>query len=423
MLAVPGAIAPAYAEPASPVRSATAITQVFGDGQKLTAVAVEYDRDIVDSLLTTSAFQVAGRTVTRVYATKEPAVARSGRNGRYVIVELSAEDESAALWVTGQGSGGGTGGPPTVGDSTPGGTILPATASVTQTGTVTTTGGARYEATGTALATTRVVNPIVDDFEQRSFTDPATGQTLGYNLFVPRNYDRHKRYPLVLFMHDASVVNVATEGPLVQGLGAVCWASEEDQREHECFVLAPEYGSVVVDDNYQPSTLFDATVNLVHALTTEYSLDRGRLYATGQSMGAMMALGMNIKYPKLFAASYIVAGQWPAEQALPLAGKKLWIVVSQGDTKAYPGENAITEVIEGAGTEVSRATWDGGATPAQFASDVRAMEASRAPVNYASFTAGTVTPPGSAGGSEHTSTWRVAYTIPGIREWILRQSG
>ena len=39
----------------------------------------------------------------------------------------------------------------------------------------------------------------------------------------------------------------------------MCWAGPEDQAKHECFVLAPEYGSVVVDDNYQPSTLFDTT--------------------------------------------------------------------------------------------------------------------------------------------------------------------
>ena len=97
------------------------------------------------------------------------------------------------------------------------------------------------------------------------------------------------------------------------------WASPEDQARHECFVLAPEYGSVVIDDNYKPSALFDATVNLVRALTTQYRVDTSRLYVTGQSMGAMMALGMNIKHPGLFAASFIVAGQWPSSQAKPLA--------------------------------------------------------------------------------------------------------
>jgi len=198
-----------------------------------------------------------------------------------------------------------------------------------------------------------VKNLIVDDFRQFTFTDPATKRTLKYNLFIPKGYDRdhHKSYPLVLFMHDASMVNVATEGPLVQGLGAVCWASPEDQARHEAFVLAPEYGAVVIDDDYEPSTLFDATANLVESVTQQYSIDSNRRYTTGQSMGAMMSLGLNIRYPDLFAAAFIVAGQWPEAQAVPLAKKNLWILVSADDTKACPGEQAITRGHPGTGHE------------------------------------------------------------------------
>lgn len=207
----------------------------------------------------------------------------------------------------------------------------------------------------------------------------------------------------------------------MQGLGAVCWASPEDQARHESFVLAPEYGSVVIDDDYEPSALFDATVNLVKSLTKQYPVDPKRLYATGQSMGAMMTLGMNIKYPDLFAASFVVAGQWPQEHAAPLADKKLWVVVAQDDTKAYPGENAIMQVIEDEGTKVATAVWDGQSTAAQFAADVRNLKAQKAPVNYASFQEGTVVPAGSDM-SGHLATWRIAYTIPGIRNWIMSQS-
>jgi predicted peptidase len=443
-LAVFGSATPGSADAADPtgsggdhVRSVTAITEVFGSGQKLVAVAVEYDRDIDGSTLSTSTFAVTDRTVTKVYANRTAGLTRRGEDGRYVIVELSPDDTAAALWVTqqgpgtppGDGSGDGSGdtgggpgqGGPVVGDTTPGGTIVAAKATLTQTGTVTTTHGTRYAPDSTARSTDAVVNLIVDDFRQFSFSDPATGQTLKYNLFVPKNYDRRKSYPMVLFMHDASVVNVATEGPLVQGLGAVCWASPEDQARHESFVLAPEYGSVVIDDTYEPSTLFEATANLVESVTRQYSIDRNRLYTTGQSMGAMMSLGLNIRYPDLFAAAFIVAGQWPETQAAPLAQKKLWILVSADDTKAYPGEQAITEVIQDQGTQVSTALWDGRSTAAEFAADVRSMKAQRTPVNFAAFQAGTVVPSGSTT-SAHMATWQVAYTIPGIRDWIMRQS-
>ncbi|WP_427921132.1 hypothetical protein [Streptomyces sp. cg40] len=432
------------------IRGATAITKVYGDGQKLIAVAVEYDADITGSALSTSTFKITGRTVTKVYANRSADLAERGRDGRHVIVELSPDDKAAALWVTQQGSGAAAGsasptpsgssptasatasssssagaapggGGPKVGDSTPGGTIVAAKATVTQTGTVTTASGARYPASATKVTTGAVKNLIVDDFRQFTFNDPVTKQTLKYNLFVPKDYDPRKHYPLVLFMHDASVVNVATEGPLVQGLGAVCWASPEDQARHEAFVLAPEYGSVVIDDTYEPSPLFDTTAHLVQALTKKYSLDGKRLYATGQSMGAMMTLGLNIKYPELFGASFVVAGQWPSDQAKSLAKKKLWIVVSQDDDKSYSGENAITKVVKAQGTAVATAVWDGRSTGARFATDVRSMKAQKAPVNYAAFKTGTVVPKGSST-SAHMATWHVAYTIPGIREWVMGQS-
>ncbi|MEU6256740.1 alpha/beta hydrolase-fold protein [Streptomyces sp. NPDC047043] len=417
------------------ITAATAITKVYGEGQKLIAVAVEYDHDIADSSLSSSAFAVADRTVTKVYANRSAGLAERGRDGRYVIVELSPDDKAALLWgkdAVGASSsasetasasaapGPGTGGP-TAGDTTPGGPIVPAKATVAQTGTVTTSRGARYAASDTAVATSAVVNLIVDDFRQFTFDDPTTGRTLKYNLFIPKGYDPRKRYPLVLFMHDASVVNVDTVGPLVQGLGAVCWADPEAQARHESFVLAPEYGEVVIDDTYKPTSLFETTADLVEAVTEKYRIDPKRRYTTGQSMGAMLSLGLNIRYPELFAAGYIVAGQWPDSEAASLAQKKLWILVAQDDTKAYPGENAITQVIKAEGTKVGAAVWDAGSTAAQFAADVRNLEKQKAPVNYAAFQSGTVTDTTGALNA-HTGTWQIAYSIPGIRDWIMQQS-
>ncbi|WP_329554405.1 PHB depolymerase family esterase [Streptomyces sp. NBC_00696] len=420
------------------MKSATAITKVYGDGQKIIAVAVEYDTEIDTSKLSASSFDVEGRTVTRVYANTGAAMADRGTDGKYVIVELSPDDKSALLWG-GVGSGGGASGAaqpsassssspyvipgPQVGSTGGPATIRAAKGTVTQSGTVTTTGGTGYAAGDAKVSTSRTVNLIVDDFQQFTYKDPKTGRSLAYNLYVPKGYDRSKSYPLVLFMHDASLITTTVRATLVQGLGAVCWAAPEDQAVRPAFVLAPQYPEVVVGDDYKPTSLFDTTVDLVKALTAKYSIDTDRLYATGQSMGAMMTLGLNIKYPDLFAASWVVAGQWPAAQASPLARKNLWVTVSQGDTKAYPGENAIMAVVEKAGTKVGRAVWDGQSSAAEFAADVKAMAAKGTTVNYASFKKGSTQAGGlaNAHGVEHNSTWPIAYTIEGVRAWIFEQ--
>ncbi|MFE2427911.1 alpha/beta hydrolase-fold protein [Streptomyces sp. NPDC059373] len=409
------------------LRSVAAVTQVYGAGQKLTHLVLRYDAEVSGNRLSTSTYQVADRTITKVWTAAKADInpEHQADTGRHVVLELSLDDAAALLWVQLPSTGDGPGaGGPVVGDTTASHKVVPASASVTQVEAVYTARGVRYAPSATPVMNTATRNLIVDDFRQYTYTDDATGRVLPYNLYLPKGYDRRRSYPLVLFMHDASVINAGPLAPLVQGVGATVWASPQDQARHECVVVAPAYPAIVIDDDYQPSTYFDATVNFVKWLTTRYSIDPTKLHATGQSMGAMMSLGMNIRHPDMFASSYIVAGQWPADQADPLAEKKMWVCVSQGDTKAYPGINAIVDEIEPLGAEVTTATWDGQATQSQFRADVTAMESAHANFNFASFTPGTLPGTGSGGngGSEHMGTWQVAYNIPGVRDWILNHA-
>lgn len=299
---------------------------------------------------------------------------------------------------------------------------IPAKATVTLTRDIT-LGDSTVASAGTTTASTAVTNLVVDDFRQAEFSDPKTGDRLKYNLFIPRDYDPAKSYPLVLFMHDAGATSTDPLTTLRQGLGAVAWASREDQARHPCFVLAPQYSGLIANDRSETTSMLDTTVDLIGKLAADYAIDRSRLYATGQSGGCMMSIAMNIKYPDLFAASFLVAGQWDPALVKPLAKAKLWIVVSEGDLKAYPGQNAITAVLEQEGAKVARTVWDGTSTPDAFAAAVAAMAAEKAPINYVALRKGTVVPAGQTddGGSNHINTWRIAYTIAGIRDWIMAQ--
>jgi predicted peptidase len=106
-----------------------------------------------------------------------------------------------------------------------------------------------------------------------------------------------------------------------------------------------------------------------------------------------------------------------------MADDKLWIVVSEGDTNAYPGENAITAALEKDGAKVTRAVWDGTSTTAQFATDVQQMATKGTAINYAALRTGTVVPSGQTDDSinNHLNTWKITYNIEGIREWIFQQ--
>ena len=430
LLAAPSdRLALAQTEPA-PVKGAMALTRVFGDGQKLVGVAIEFRRPIDEARLSRSSFSVEGRTVVDVHASASASPGTPAASGPYVIVELSPDDAAALLRhepSRPQGLKGGpavgaldTKGPPDFG---PRQLFRPATAAVVQAGPVVATDGQVFTPTGTPIPTTGALDPTVDAFRSFEYRDPKTGRVLPYNFFVPAGYDASRSYPLVLFMHDAGTLSHDPTTTLKQGLGAVVWASPTDQAKHPCFVLAPQYAEVAVDDTSDSSTDLDATVDLIDALANRYAIDRTRLYATGQSMGAMMSIAMDIRYPVLFAASYIVAGQWDPALVAPLAHQKLWILVSQGDLKAYPGENAMMAALEKDGAKVGRAVWDGRSTPEQFAAAVARMEADGNPINYVALQQGTVVPAGQSddGGSNHMNTWRIAYTIDGIRDWLFAQ--
>jgi predicted peptidase len=400
------------------IKGVTAVTEVFEDGQKVSTVAIEYDRDVVNERLDKTAFSVEGRTVEKVYANSKPDKASGGIDGRYVIIELVKSQTSSS--GQGGGQGGGMGFSSGRGNGTQA-AQTPLKASVTQVGEVAVSGGEKYPPETVAVESTKTVNLVVDDFKQFEFKDTATGKILRYNLFIPKNYDKKKSYPMVQFIHDGSVTSTDTTATIKRCIGAVIWATPSEQAKHECFVLAPQYDSQTVNDNSEYTDYLDITVNLINYLTGQYSIDKNRIYTTGQSMGCMLSIAINIKYPDLFAASMLVAGQWGAELTRPMYNKELWIIVAEGDTKAFPGMNASAAVWEAAGAKISRATWSARASEAEKAANVKKMLAEDTNIKYAVFEKGTVFPEGQQGGMEHMASFPKAYSIEGVRDWLFTQ--
>jgi predicted peptidase len=285
--------------------------------------------------------------------------------------------------------------------------------SVTQAEKITAADGKIYIPNSFVMTNDKTITPTVDDFTQQIYTDTNyNNETLAYNLYVPKNYDNSKSYPLVLFMHDAGVVGaIDPRAALTQGNGAVIWATPESQTKNECFVVAPLYPHVIADDSSQTTEYMDITIDLINDLADEYSIDTNKIYNTGQSMGCMTSIAMDIKYPDMFAASLLVAGQWDPALTAPMADDHLWIVVCEGDSKAYPGMDAITETLKNSGATVSKATWDINSGAEEFAALVKTMTEAGSSINYTVLT-----------GGSHRYTWTVAYGIEGIRDWLFDQA-
>lgn len=183
--------------------------------------------------------------------------------------------------------------------------------------------------------------------------------------------------------------------------------------------MAPQFARVLTDaDSDQAQSLFE----LMEQLCQEYSIDRDRLYNTGQSMGGMFALSTNIARPDMFAASYLVACQWDTKEFYKFAKKPMWIVVAEGDPKAYPGMQEGCKAWAAAGAKIAEAQWDGSHLTDAYAEDVAKLRAEDANIRFVHFKLGTVKSSEFGGpAKEHMATWPVAYRITGIRDWLFEQ--
>ena len=69
------------------VEDVEAISQVYGDGEKLAAVQLRYDADLLGSSVTAADYSVPGRTVAKAFVAAEP-YGKAAEKGRYVQMEL-----------------------------------------------------------------------------------------------------------------------------------------------------------------------------------------------------------------------------------------------------------------------------------------------------------------------------------------------
>lgn len=390
----------------------TAITDVFGNGQKITAVVLEYSHDIQSRSVATDSFSVEGRMVTKAYANSSDCRAETGTDGKYVVLELSAADQEASVYEGGieNGGNGPTG-------TTGSGVIKSVFANVKQEKSILSTEDIPLLANHVSYPSTRNVDQVVDHFQQKSFRDPDTGEILMYNLYVPEAYDPEREYPLVLFMADASADGDDVMITLRQGNGATVWATPEEQEKHPSFVLAPQFSKNASKD------INDTVIKLIRYLESEYRIDARRIYTSGQSAGCIRSIDMDIRYPGFFAGLLLVAGQSDADAMGVMKDENIWIIVSEGDKKGFPGMNASVAVWEAQGTTVAKNMWNARWTEEEYRQAVAAMRASGCSIHYTVFSRGTTWDgnPAEESPNEHNSSMHFAYNIEGVRDWLFEQ--
>ena len=149
------------------------------------------------------------------------------------------------------------------------------------------------------------------------------GQVLPYRILYPENYDRSKKYPLILFLHGAGERGNDNEKQLTHG--SKLFLSDENRRKFPAIVIFPQcpdesfWSSVSIDRTKKPTGfIFDYTkqpnaplvssVEVVKKVMSEGSVDATKVYVMGLSMGGMGTFEAVYLYPDMFAAAIPICG-------------------------------------------------------------------------------------------------------------------
>jgi predicted peptidase len=187
---------------------------------------------------------------------------------------------------------------------------------------------------------------LAQRFEARTHK-PIDGWAIPYRLFRP---EAAGRLPLVLYLHGAGGIGSDNRKQIEGGnlFGTHLWALPETQRQHPCYIVAPQtdrrwlrYDAARPPGQAHLVSGFGqgaaAAVDVVDALRREFAIDERRIYVTGNSMGGGGTWHMVAHRATLFAAAVPCCGGPAAESGSENPGVPVWNFHGDAD-KSVPVE-------------------------------------------------------------------------------------
>lgn len=149
------------------------------------------------------------------------------------------------------------------------------------------------------------------------------GSILPYRILFPENYDKSKKYPLILVLHGAGERGNDNEMQLIHG--GKLFLDSAVRKKYPAIVVFPQcpqesyWSSVRINRNVTPLELdFDYNrpittplkdaMALVKQLVSEEAIHSKKVYITGLSMGGMGTFEAVYRFPRMFAAALPICG-------------------------------------------------------------------------------------------------------------------
>jgi predicted peptidase len=223
------------------------------------------------------------------------------------------------------------------------------------------------------------------------------GTTYPYTVFVPRNFDRSRRWPVVLALHGAG--ERGNDGVRQMQIGAAAAIRSHPDRV-PAIVVFPQAPA----DTRWIGEPADAAMLALDRTMAEFHGDPRRVYVTGLSMGGYGTYHLALAHPDRFAALAIVCGglfPHPATTAV----QRSPLIPNDGDPYAY-----VAHAIGNIPIRIFHGDADPVIPPDESRQMAEALKREGADVQYDEFP-----------GVGHNA-WDRAYGDPTLWTWLFAQS-
>lgn len=192
----------------------------------------------------------------------------------------------------------------------------------------------------------------------------AGGEWISYRLFLPKDYDAAKKYPLVLVFHGAGQRGYDNRKQLAPYTAG--WIDDAVQSKHPCILVIPQcpVKQDWVDFEWAKRTYSFAAIKisksmrltkeLLDQVMREKSVDPNRVYVLGASMGGYGAWNFVMHYPALVAAAVPVCGGGDPAMAETIKQVPIWAFHGDNDNIVPPWgtQNMVDAIKKAGGTKI-----------------------------------------------------------------------
>ena len=151
-----------------------------------------------------------------------------------------------------------------------------------------------------------------------SFTQGA--YTMPYRLYLPIDYDSSQEYPLVVFLHGAGERGTDNQSQVQFNIGGLIDRTYDD---YPAILVAPQLPS----GSTSWTAAYDLTPDILKEVQESYSVDDGRVYLTGLSLGGYGTTQYAYNAPETYAAIAPLCGaiNIPPSAGEPISETPTWL--------------------------------------------------------------------------------------------------